>query len=130
VAADARIAIVNGYRARWHGSEYEASPDGEAAVRLYADGPAPGFEEIRPGRYRRLVRRDEVDWFGYARVVAAWRDLPVLVLAERGPEILVEYLDGLAPLALAAGLTRTEPGVYQGWVPRAEVQNMQEVRTP
>jgi hypothetical protein len=121
--------IVNGYRARWLGSEYQASPDGEAAIRLYADTPVPGFEEIRPGRYRRLVPRDDVDWFGYVRTVAAWRDLPVLVLAERGSDLWVEYLGGIAPEALAAGLTRTEPGVYQGWVGRADVREMQQVRT-
>jgi hypothetical protein len=122
--------IANGYRARWQGAEYEASPDGEAAVRLYAQTAAPGFEEVRPGRHRRLVSRGEVDWFGYARTVASWRDLPVLLLAERGDELWVEYLGGLAPAALDAGLIRTEPGVYQGWVPRAEVQQTQVVRTP
>jgi hypothetical protein len=122
--------IANGYRARWQGSEYEASPDGGAAVRLYAQTAVPGFEEIGPGRYRRLVSRGEVDWLGYVRTVATWRDLPVLVLAERGDELWVEYLGGLAPAALDAGLTRTEPGVYQDWVPRSEVRQTQEVRTP
>jgi len=121
--------VRNGYVARWRVVEYEASPDGQV-VRLYADAPAAGFEEVRAGRYRRLVPWDELDWFGYVRTVAAWRDLPVLVLAERDGQVRVEYLGGVAPLALEAGLTRTEPGVYQGWVPRAEVVAVQEVRTP
>jgi hypothetical protein len=122
--------IANGYRARWQGADYEASPDGAAAVRLYTRTAAPGFEEVGRGRYRRLVSRDEVDWFGYVRTVGLWRELPVLLVAERGDELWVEYLGGLAPAALDAGLTRTEPGVYQGWVPRAEVRQTQLVGTP
>jgi hypothetical protein len=124
------VTPANGYRARWRGAEYEASPDGEAAVRLYADTATPGFDEVRPGRHRRVVPRAEVDWFGYVRTVAAWRDLPVLVLAEQGTDVWVEYLGGLAPVAVAAGLTRIEPGVYQGLVRRDELRQMQHVRTP
>jgi len=122
--------VANGYRARWRGDEYEASPDGEAAVRLYTDVATPGFDEVRPGRYRRVAPRGEMDWFGYVRTVAAWRDLPVLVLGEREDELWVEYLGGLAPDAVAAGLRQVEPAVYQGWVRRAEVEQVQEVRTP
>ena len=121
---------TNGYRARWQGVEYEASPDGEIAVRLYTDVATPGFDEIRFGWYRRLVPRNELEWFGYVRTIAAWRDLPVLVLAERGAEAWVEFLGGLGPAALAAGLNRVEPGVYQGWVPLIELRQTQQVRTP
>ena len=124
------MMVANGYRARWHGVEYEASPDGGAAVRLYADEPSAGFEEVRSGRHRRVVPRAELDWFGYVRTIAAWRDLPVLVVAERDGEALVEYLGGLAPVALAAGLTRVEPGVYQGWVRHDDLDQIQQVRTP
>jgi hypothetical protein len=129
------VTFPNEYRARWQGVEYEASPDGEAAVRLYTDVATPGFEQVRPGRHRRVVPRREVDWFGYVRTVGAltigeMRDLPVLVLVERGSDLLVQYLGGLAPVAEAAGLTRMEPGVYQGWVRRAEVDGIQQVRTP
>jgi hypothetical protein len=124
------MSVVNGYLARWQGTEFEASPDGHAAVRLYRVTPAPGFDEVVAGRYRRVVARDEVEWLGYARTVGLWRELPVLVVAEHGEHVWVEYLGGLAPAALTAGLTRIEPGVYQGWVPRAEVQQLQVVRTP
>ena len=124
------MTFPNEYRARWQGEEYEASPDGDAAVRLYSAVASTGFEEVRPGRHRRVVPRREVEWFGYVRTVGAWRDLPVLVLHERGADLLVQYLGGLAPLADAAGLTRMEPGVYQGWVRRTEVDEIQEVRTP
>jgi len=121
---------ANGYRARWRGAEYEASPDGEAAVRLYADEPTTGFDVLRPGRHRRVVPRSELDWFGYVRTIAAWRGLPVLVLDEQDGQAWVEYLGGLAPAALAAGLTRIEPGVYQGRVHSDELDQVQQVRTP
>ncbi|GIG57049.1 hypothetical protein Lfu02_14210 [Longispora fulva] len=121
--------IINGYLARLGTAEYEASPDGERLVRLYADGPAPGFERIAPDRYRRLVLVGDLDWFGYARTVATWRELPVLVLAEDNEDMTVEYLGGIGPLAVAAGFTRVEPGVYQGVVPRSEVTDQRQVRT-
>ena len=124
------MTIANGYRARWRDAEYEASPDGQYAVRLYTQLPTPGFAEIREGRHCRVIPRDEADWGGYVRTVAGWRDLPVLVLAERDAQALVEYLGGLAPLALAAGLTRIEPAVYQGWVEMSDLTQVQQVRTP
>ena len=39
----------DGYVARWHGREYEASPDG-ADLRLYTTHPEPGFEQVRTSR--------------------------------------------------------------------------------
>lgn len=117
----------DGYRVRWQGQEYEASPDGDL-LRLYSDEPQPGFDEIRDGRYRRLVTRQEADWFGYVRTVGIWSGQPVLVLAELPHQVLVEYTGGRAPAALLLGLPRIDLGVYQGWVDRAQVADIHQER--
>jgi hypothetical protein len=112
--------IPDGYTARWRGADYEASPDG-AAVRLYSIRPEPGFETVGDGRYRRTVPAGEVDGLGYLRTVGLWRDVPVLVLAERDGRYLVEYHGGNGPAARALGLARIDVAVYAGWVDAAQV---------
>ena len=53
----------DGYVARWQGREYQASPDGDH-VRIYQPEPADGFDEVRPGRYVRVVPAGEVEELG------------------------------------------------------------------
>jgi hypothetical protein len=118
---------VDGYRARWQGTEYEASPDG-GLVRLYSSEPVSGFDEVVPGRYRRLVTSDEVERLTYVRTVARWQDQPVAIVAQRPGEFLVEYTGGHAAVALALGLTRADLGVYRGWANAAEITDLQQER--
>lgn len=118
---------ADGYRARWNDREYEASPD-EGLMRLYSDEPAPGFDEVRSGRYRRLVTMDEITWFGYVRTVGNWSGQPVVVLREKDGQYLVEYSGGRAPVALGLGLARVDLGVYQGWVARQAVTQLHTER--
>jgi hypothetical protein len=119
--------IRDGYAARWRGDEYEASPDGDD-VRLYRPDPADGFEEVRPGRYRKVVGLDEVDDLAYVRTVCVWRGQPFIVLAEHDTWLRVEYTGGLAPVAAELGLEEFDFGVYQGWAPRDEVSDIREYR--
>ena len=116
----------DGYIARWRGEEYEASPDGEQ-VRLYRPDAADGFEEIRPGRHRRIVSANEVQ-LDYIRTGCVWRGEPFLVLAEHEGWLRVEYTGGLAPVAQRLGLEEFEFGVYQGWAPVSEVMDVREYR--
>ena len=44
----------DGYVVDFQGREYDAAPDGEN-VRIYAPEPAGGFDEVRPGRYVRVL---------------------------------------------------------------------------
>jgi hypothetical protein len=119
------VRIVNGYRARWRGSDYEASPDGEL-LRLYVDGPAPGFEAVRPDRYRRLVVARDADWFGYVRTVATLRGEPVVLLVERDGQVLVEYCGDLPLGPDWWPRDRPEPGVCRAWVSQAELSDSRE----
>lgn len=112
----------DGYVARWRGEEYEASPDGEQ-VRLYAGRPLEGFAEVSADRFVRLV--GEVDYLAYVCTLGVWRGQRVVVLAEHGDWMRVEY-DGDAA---AAPLERFERGVYQAWAPRDEVTGLHEVYT-
>ena len=115
------------YVARWHGEEYEASPDGEN-VRLYRPDPAEGFEEVRPGRYRSVVPASEVK-LDYVRTVCFWRDAPFIVLAEHEGWLRLEYTGGRASVAAQLRLEEFDYGVYQGWAPRSEVRDVRETRT-
>ena len=112
------VTINNGYRARWQGTEYEASPDGEL-VRLFRAEPAPGFEAIRPDRHRRLVLVADTEWFGYVRTVATRAGEPVVVLAADRDRLLVEYYGDRADLA-----------GWRGWVDSAECSDLAEERWP
>lgn len=115
--------IPDGYVARVDGAEYEASPDG-ALIRLYTDEPTEGFDEVAPHRYRRLIPATSVEWLGYLRTTATLKGQPVTVLAERPGQVLVEYIGGNARNALALGLPRTDIGVYRGWMPTKDLQDV------
>lgn len=119
--------IRDGYAARWRGAEYEASPDGDD-VRLYRPDASDGFEEVRPGRYRRIVPRTEVADLVYVRTTCFWRGQPFIVLGEHDGWLRVEYTGGRAPVAADLGLEEFDYGVYQGWAPRAEVSELREYR--
>ena len=119
--------IRDGYLATWHGREYEAAPDGDN-VRIYQEQPADGFEEIRPGRYVRVLTPDEYDELVYVRTTCFWRGAPFVVLAEADSWLRVEYAGGRAPIAHQLGLEEFDFGVYQGWVPAREVTDLSEQR--
>lgn len=117
----------DGYVARWRGVEYEASPD-SATVRLYRPTPAEGFEQVREGRYVQVVPIEEVEELAYVRTTCTWRGEPFIVLAEHESWLRVEYTGGKAPVARSLQMEEFEYGVYQGWVPAAEVTDLREVR--
>jgi hypothetical protein len=117
----------DGFVARYHGYEYEASPAGEQVL-LYSTEPTDGFTEVRPGRYRRAVPADDIDSLAYARTGCTWRGEPFIVLGEHGGWLRLEYTGGKAPVARALGLEEFEYGVYQGWAPAAEVADIGELR--
>jgi hypothetical protein len=119
--------IRDGYAARWRGTEYEASPDGEE-VRLYRPDSSEGFEEVRSGRYRRIVPAAEIDELVYVRTTCNWRDQPFIVLGEHDGWLRVEYTGGRAPKAAELSLEEFDYGVYQGWAPRNEVRELREYR--
>jgi hypothetical protein len=119
--------VRDGYVARFAGQEFEASPDGDN-VRLYRPDQGDGFDEIKSGRYVRVVRSSEVDELVYVRTVCLWRDEPFVVLAEHDGWLRVEYTGGKAPTAQALGLEEFDFGVYQGWAPRAEITELREIR--
>jgi hypothetical protein len=117
----------DGYVARWHGREYEASPDGEN-VRIYQPDAGEGFEEVRPGRHVRVLPLDDVDDLSYVRTTCSWRGEPFIVLAEHDGWLRVEYTGGRAPVAESLGLEEFDFGVYQGWAPSNEVTELGEYR--
>jgi hypothetical protein len=119
--------IRDGYAARWQGCEYEASPDGDQ-VRLYRPDAAEGFEEVREGRYRRVVPASEVDDLVYVRTTCTWRAQPFIVVGEHESWLRLEYTGGLAPIAAELELEEFEFGVYQGWAPLHEIGNLKEYR--
>ncbi|GAA4231733.1 hypothetical protein FHR32_004130 [Streptosporangium album] len=119
------------YRARWQGADYPASPEPSALetwVRLRREEPAEGFEEVEPGCHVRTVPAAECESVRFVTAVCRWRDADFHVHDEREDEgeLLLEYLGGSAPEAVALGLERVERGVYRRWVPRAEVGEIQE----
>ncbi|MFI6927977.1 hypothetical protein ACIBIZ_49165 [Nonomuraea spiralis] len=121
------------YRARWQGADYVASPEPHALelwVRLRLTEPADGFEEVEPGCHVRTVPVTEVESLQFVTTECTWRGESFQVHDERDALLLLEYLGGSAPAALALGLERVERGVYRAWVPRAEVADLREQVVP
>ncbi|MFI9597151.1 hypothetical protein [Nonomuraea sp. NPDC052265] len=117
------------YRAHWQGSGYAASPEPHALelwVRLRTTDPADGFEEVEPGCHVRTVPVAECASLEFVTTECTWRDERFQVHDERDGLLLLEYLGGSAPAALALGLERVERGVYRAWVPRAEIAELRE----
>ena len=117
----------DGYVVNWHGREYDAAPDGRNA-RVYAPEPADGFAEVRPGRYVRVLPPGEFSELVYVRTTCSWRGEPFIVLAEADNWLRLEYTGGRAPVATELGLEEFDFGVYQGWAPAAEVNDLYEHR--
>jgi len=117
----------DGYVARWQGREYDASPDGER-VRIYAPDGADGFEEVRAGRFRRIVPASEVQDLVYVRTTCSWKGAPFTVLGEHDGWLRVEYTGGRRPIAESLALEEFDFGVYQGWAPVHEVTDTREHR--
>jgi hypothetical protein len=117
----------DGYVAAWRGREYDATPDGDR-VRIYAPEAGEGFDEVRPGRYVRVLTADEVHELVYVRTTCTWRGQPFIVLAEADTWLRVEYTGGRAPVARSLGLEEFDVGVYQGWAPATEVTDLYEHR--
>ncbi|MGH8793103.1 MAG: hypothetical protein ACRDXX_10705 [Stackebrandtia sp.] len=117
----------DGYVARWHGIEYDASPDG-AHVRLYSPEPSEGFVEVADGRFRRGVLFEDIEDFHYVRTMCTWRGEPFCVLGEFGSWLRLEYCGGDFEVARRLGLEPYDAGVYQIWVPHAEATEIHEVR--
>lgn len=116
--------IRDGYVARWRGTEYDASPGADGAVRLYTAEPAEGFEETRQGRFRRVVALTELDALDYVRTTCRWQGEPFLVVGEHETWLRVEYTGGRATVAERLGLDQVDHGVWQAWAPRAEVAEL------
>ena len=117
----------DGYVARWRGREYEASPDGDD-VRIYLPQADEGFEEVRPGRFVRVLPIAQVDDLCYVRTACSWRGEPFIVLGQHDKWLRVEYTGGKAPVARTLGLEEFDFGVYQGWAPKDAVENLTEHR--
>ncbi len=120
-----RPGMRDGYVARWRGREFEASPDGDE-VRVYQPHAGDGFDEVRPGRFVRVLPDAEVEELIYIRTTCTWRGEPFIVLAEHDSWLRVEYSGGRSPVAQALGLEEFDYGVYQGWAPVAEVTDLYE----
>jgi hypothetical protein len=118
--------IRDGYVARWRNASYEAAPGADGEVRLYSAVPAEGFEEALPDRFVRVVRGDEVESLRYVRSRCNWRGQPFVVLGEYDDWVRVEYVGGRAPVAAELELDQVDIGVHQAWVPRDQVQDIEE----
>jgi hypothetical protein len=124
---EGELNMRDGFFAGWCGQEYEASPNDDQ-VRLYSTEDAEGFDEVAPGRFRRVVSAEELDHLTYVITVCTWHGEPFQALGEYRGWVRVEYVGGQAPVAERLGLDLFDHGVYQAWAPRHELRNIREER--
>ncbi len=117
----------DGYYARWRGQEFQASPAGDT-MQIYATEEREGFTTHPGGRIGRSVPVEEIEEFHYIVTRCTWRGEPFIVIRQNESWLFLEYVGGRAPVAEALGLDRVDRGVYQYWVPAAEVQDIREDR--
>ena len=77
-----------------------------------------GFDEVREGRYVRVVRRPKWTRSSYVRTVCVWRGEPFVVLGRARGVVAGGVHRRPAPVARKLGLEEFDFGVYQGWAPR------------
>ncbi|WP_067463812.1 hypothetical protein [Actinomadura macra] len=118
--------IRDGYVARWLGRDFEAAPGADGEIRLYAPEPTDGFEELRPGRFRRIVPASEVEELRYVRTTCTWRGERFVIVGEHESWLRVEYSGGSAPVAERLGLDRIDQGIWQAWAPSSEIEDLRE----
>ncbi|WP_433335075.1 hypothetical protein [Spirillospora sp. CA-294931] len=119
--------IRDGYVARWLGREFEAAPGADGEIRLYTPDPTDGFDELRPGRFRRIVPASEIEELRYVRTVGTWRGEPFVIVGEHEGWLRVEYTGGRSSSAERLELDRVDHGVWQAWAPRSEIEDIREV---
>lgn len=119
------MTIRHGYYATWHGTEYEASPDGNE-VRLYVTKPTDGFTPITPKRHVKAVPAEAVERLDYVSTFCTWQGERFLVLGEHDDWMRVEYVGGKAPVAERLELEMFDRGVYQAWAPGDEIEDVHE----
>lgn len=118
--------IRDGFVARWRDADYDAVPGVDGEIRLYTSVPADGFDEIRAGRFLRIVAENEVDGLRYVRTRCLWRGEPFTVIGEHEGWVRLEYAGGRGPVATALSLEKVDLGVYQAWAPRDEITGLRE----
>ncbi|TDC62117.1 hypothetical protein E1200_26855 [Actinomadura sp. GC306] len=119
------MSVRHGFYARWRGTEYEASPDGDR-VRLYASRHLDGFKQVTASRFIHVVPLSDVDHLHYVTTHCTWRGEPFVVLGEHDGWLRVEYSGGRAPVAERLGLELFDRGVYQAWASETEVEDLRE----
>ncbi|MFI7440487.1 hypothetical protein [Nonomuraea indica] len=123
----------SGYRARWRGTDYEATPDPRDDglwMRLRAPSPAEGFEESAPGCFVRAVPAAECEAAVFVTTVCEWRGEPFQVYGEHDGDLLLEYIGGRVTVARRLGLERVERGVHRSRAPRQEVTALRQHVVP
>lgn len=131
-ATPVRDAQVLGLRATWRGRELLADvlPDGRTVV--CAPEEFEGAARSPRGVWWREVPPAELEDVVVLRVLATWQALPVQIVAmDQGADGAVAHLVYVGrdmPAAEAAGMAKTDAGVYESVVPVDEVTAVREER--
>lgn len=85
-----------------------------------------GFRTYAPGVYVKTVSRSEVQSLYSATPKASYLGHTFTIVREQDGVLLL----AASYAAPEWGFTHAEPGVWEKWVPRAEVERVWEERTP
>ncbi len=132
-ATPLRDAQVLGMRATWEGRELLADvlPDGRTIV--CAPEEFAGAEHSARGVWWREVPPAELQNVVVLRVLATWQTLPVQLVAmeqktAEGAAAHIVYVGRDMLAAEAAGMAKTDAGVYESVVPATELDDVREER--
>ncbi len=116
------------YGDRLYKSNLTSGSDLVPLIAYGPEAPEPGFEEIKPGVWRKRVPRSEVSEFYQTEYRCTYRGLDCTAAREDGGRVEILYLAGNSYAAADAGLTEIDRGVFQGWVDRGALDDLHEVR--
>jgi hypothetical protein len=127
------VKDLGGRFARHHGRLYKSNAtSGSDKVPLVAYGdtpPEPGFEQLKPGVWRKRVAREEVSELYEVEYRCTYRGLDCVAAREDDGRVELLYLAGNSYAAKDAGMEEIDHGVFRTWVPRNELPDLHEVRS-
>lgn len=117
-----------GHYAVVEGRTYRAVPSGDY-VRLLVSGSEPqppGFRRDNRGRWKRVVRADEVSRLFHVRTTARWNGTPVEVTSVLGESAEIKTFDPALDPDGRPEISRDRTGEWVGGVPITELTGVVE----
>ena len=123
--------LPDGMYAEWQGRVFPATGTVRPpnSMRLVTDHPEEGFEEVTPGRFRRIVPTSELTALFNLQTYCTWMGIRCAVrVRNKDGTLHVEWTGGNQTRAEELGFEWRERGIFYRTVPESEVTDLHQER--